>query len=253
MHKNDGKDSNVSLSKRIALVTGGAHRVGAAIARELHSAGMNVAISFNRSRGAADELMTKLNTQRPGSCFVFQSDLGEEGAGRKLVETVNEVAGPIHLLVASAANFEHVAFEDIDRGHLERTMALNTFASVEMAQAARESLAASNGNVVLISGYGVKRPYLGYLPYLLSKYAADGLCRALAMELAPEIRVNAVAPGTVIPPPDYSAEQVGALLAKIPLQKVGSGEAVAEAVRYLASASYVTGQTLYVDGGRTIA
>lgn len=253
MLENNGKDSKSPLSNKLALVTGGAHRVGAAIAKELHRAGMRVAISFNRSKDKAAALQAELNARRAESCVVVQADLGVEGAGRSLVETVQAQAGPLHLLVASAANFERVSFQDITQAHLQRAMALNTFATVEMVQAAQKALIETEGNVVLISGYGVKRPYVNYLPYLLSKHAVDGLCRALALELAPDVRVNAVAPGTVIPPPDYTEAEVAALLAKIPLQKVGSGEAVAEAVAYLATASYVTGQTIYADGGRTLS
>jgi NAD(P)-dependent dehydrogenase (short-subunit alcohol dehydrogenase family) len=118
---------------------------------------------------------------------------------------------------------------------------------------ARDALRASRGSVVFVTCTSATVPYRHYLPYVVSKGAVQKLMRALSIELAPEIRVNAVAPGTVLPPPDMDAELLERLAARAPLARIGTAEDIADAVVYLASAPFVTGQEIIVDGGRTVS
>lgn len=241
----------INLSGKTALVTGAGTRVGAAIAESLGGQGMRVGIAFHRSREGAERVGARIEAAG-GSAVLLQGDLSTLDGARALGDAAVTQLGGLDLLVPSAANFEAVDLEAIDDGHWDRALGLNLRAPFELVQRARESLIARKGAVVFITGYSTRAPYRGYLPYIVSKGAVRQMMRALSLELAPHVRVNAVAPGTVIPPEDYSEEQIARLVERVPLGCVGSGEDVAEAVVYLARAPYVTGQELFVDGGRTL-
>lgn len=237
------------LRGRVALVTGAGQRVGAAIARALGRRGMRVAVHFHRSRAGAEDTAAAVR-EAGGEAELFSADLYDAEAARRLVTEVVAKMGGLELLVPSAANFDAVAFESIAPEHWQRALDLNLLSPFWMAKAAAPSLRASRGSIVFITGYSTQTPYPGYLPYMVSKGGLSQLTRVLALELGPEVRVNAVAPGTVLPPADMSPEQVRALVEPTPLRRVGSAEDVAEAVAYLAGAVYVTGHELRVDGGR---
>ncbi len=160
--------------------------------------------------------------------------------------------GALDLLVLSAANYDAVGIDDVTEREWDRALDLNLSAPFFLSLAALDSLRARHGNIVFITGMGATRPKRGFLPYMVSKGATRQLMRTLALELAPAVRVNAVAPGTVLPPEDLSEDEVAGLVADIPLQRVGSAKAVADAVAHLAQADFVTGQELLVDGGVTI-
>lgn len=242
----------IDLAGKTALVTGAGTRVGAAIAEALGGCGMRVGIAYHRSRDGAERTAAHIESDG-GSALLLQGDLTTPTGARALGTQAVEQLGGIDVLVPSAANFEAVALGAIDDGHWERALGLNLRAPFELVQCARASLVARRGAVVFITGYSTRVPYRGYLPYIVSKGAVRQMMRALSLELAPYVRVNAVAPGTVIPPEDYSEAQIASLVERVPLGCVGSGEDVAEAVVYLARAPYVTGQELFVDGGRTLA
>ncbi|MBO6936683.1 MAG: SDR family oxidoreductase [Deltaproteobacteria bacterium] len=242
----------IDLNGKRALVTGAGVRVGAAIATELGRRGMTVALHYHSSDAGARETAKAIEAAG-GQAALFQADLSDPSAAAALARRVTADLGGLEVLVPSAANFENVALDDIDDGHWERALMLNLRAPFELARAAAPALRASRGAIVFITGFGTEVPYTGYLPYLASKGALRQVMRTLALELAPEVRVNAVAPGTVLPPEDMTAEATEALVSKAPLRKVGAASDVAEAVAYLASAPYVTGQQLLVDGGRSVA
>lgn len=242
----------IDLNGKRALVTGAGVRVGAEIATELGRRGMRVALHYHSSEEGARG--TKAAIERAGGeASLFQADLSSAAEAAELGRRVVAAFGGLEVLVPSAANFENVALEDIDDGHWERALGLNLRAPFELARATTPALRRSAGAIVFITGFGTEVPYTGYLPYLASKGALRQVMRTLALELAPEVRVNAVAPGTVLPPEDMSAEASEALAAEAPLQRIGAASDVAEAVAYLAAAPYVTGQQLVVDGGRSVA
>lgn len=250
MNSDKGKGS-ARLSGQTALVTGAGRRVGAAIARQLGAEGMHVVIAYHRSRQGAEDVAAEI-AEVGGSATLVQGDLSNPDGARALAARVLSQVDGLDLVVPSAANFEQVDLADIDDGHWDRALGLNLRAPYELVAATRQSLASRGGSIVFITGYSTRSPYAGYLPYVVSKGAVRQLMKTLSVELAPHIRVNAVAPGTVLPPPDYSEAEIERLVERVPLGRVGSAEDVAEAVAYLAKASYITGEELFVDGGRTL-
>jgi pteridine reductase len=247
-----GESAGVSsLAGKRALVTGGARRVGRAIALALGSRGMHVAVHHQKSPAAAEETCRTI-AELGGKAFALTADLSEREAARGLMDEAIARLGGLDLFVGNAANFERVRFEDVDDGAYDRALALNLTANVVLAQRAREALRDSRGSIVFITCSSSVTPFRNYLPYVVSKGALRQLMRALALELAPDVRVNAVAPGTVLPPEDLDAKARASLRGHIPLSRFGSAEDVAEAVVYLASAPFVTGLELVVDGGRAL-
>lgn len=237
----------------IALVTGAAVRVGAAIATALADAGHRVWIHHHRSGEAALALAQRLRARNDAVAGVVAADLSDANARAELVATVL-AGGRLDVLVNSAASFERgdlLARTDAD---LERVLRLNLVAPIALVRACARTLgAAPHGCVVnIVDAFG-RAPVPGYLDHCVAKAGLELATRALAIELAP-LRVNAVAPGTVDWPTDprYADAKVRAgVLAQIPLGRIGTPEDVAGAVTYLVGARHVTGHTLVVDGGRT--
>ncbi len=226
--------------------------MGRAIAVALAEAGAHVAVHYYRS-GADAEETCRIIANRGGLATPFQADLSVRAGAEGLVRQVVEALGRLNILVPSAANFERIPLDDVDSAAWDRSMELNLVAPFFLAQAAAAPLRAARGAIVFITCSSTAVPFRHHLPYVVSKGALRQAMRALALELAPEVRVNAVAPGTVLPPPDMSRESVESLAKQVPLQRTGSAEDVARAVVFLATASFVTGQELFVDGGRSLA
>ncbi len=236
---------------RRALVTGAGVRVGRAIALELGAAGMNVALHYHGSHEAAEATRREL-LARGGAASLHQADLREPHAARELMERVVSQLGGLDVLVLSAASFERIAYEELDDDAFARSLQLNLAAPFALAHAATPALRASKGNIVMITCSSASVPFKNHLPYVVSKGALAHLMRTLALELAPLVRVNAVAPGTVLPPEGYPEGAAERLRASIPLGRFGSAEDVARAVRFLADSPFVTGQELVIDGGRSV-
>jgi pteridine reductase len=167
-------------------------------------------------------------------------------------ETIAKL-GQLDVLVPSAASFERVALDAVDDAAWDRTLALNLETPFAMAHRALPELRRTRGSIVMITCTSTRFPFRSHLPYVVAKGALKSLTRVLALEAAPEVRVNAIAPGTVLPPEDMSADELAALGRKIPLGLTGSAEDVADAVVFLASAPWITGQEMVVDGGRVVA
>lgn len=234
-------------SRKVALVTGAGRRVGEAIARALGRAGWDLAIHFHQSRAGAEALAGELEAMGRRTAVVG-GDLSDPEACASVVDQSLAALGQLDLLVASAANFERVPFDEVTAASFDRAMALNVRAPLLLAHRARHALAARRGNIVLLTCTSATLPYPNFVPYVISKGAAKQLMRTLALEMAP-VRVNAVAPGTVIAPESYDEAQKQRLADKTLVGHVGRAEDVAEAVVYLASASFVTGHEILVDGG----
>lgn len=244
--------ATAALDGRIALVTGAGVRVGRAIAIGLADAGAHVAVHYNQSAAAAEETCRTIRAGG-GTATPFQADLATRSAAGTLVHRVVETFGALDVLVPSAANFERVELEDVDETAWDRSLELNLTAPFFLARAAMGHLRRAQGAIVFITCSSTAVPFRDHLPYVVSKGALRQAMRALALELAPEVRVNAVAPGTVLAPTPMSDEEVAALARPIPLQRTGTPEDVARAVVFLATAPFITGQELYVDGGRSLA
>jgi pteridine reductase len=242
----------LSLAGKTALVTGAGTRVGRAIAETLSARGMQLGLHFNRSRKGAEEVLGN-HLDAGGRAELFQANLGVSAEARGLVDRVVTAFGGLDLLVCSAASFERVPYEELDDEAWDRSLNLNSKAQFALAHQSSSALRQSRGSIVFITCASTTVPMRNYLPYVVSKAATKQLMRVLSLELAPDVRVNAVAPGTVLPPDDMDPEVTQRLVGRVPLSRVGEASDVAEAVAYLASAPFVTGQELIVDGGRTVA
>jgi len=242
----------ISLRGKRALVTGAGQRVGQAIALLLGAEGMDVAVHYRESKSGAERTAEQIRSSG-GRAVTLAADLTSRDAARALVDDAVAKLGGLDLLVPSAANFEHVAVDDVDDDAWDRSLDLNLASPFALVRRALPALRQSQGSIVFISCSSATVPMRGFLPYVVSKGAVKHLMKTLALELAPEIRVNAVAPGTVMPPPSYDAAAVQRLSRAIPLGKVGSPQDIARAVVFLASSPFITGHELAVDGGRSVA
>ena len=242
------------LADQVVLVTGAGRRVGAAIARRLHASGASLVLHYRRSATAAAALAADLNQQRPGSVVCVAADLREVDALPDLVETARQAFGGLDALINNASSFFPTPLGQISLADWDDLVGSNFRAPLFLAQAAAPLLAARRGAIVNITDIHAERPLAGYPLYCAAKGALLTLTRALAIEMAPAVRVNAVAPGPIAWPEDAqfapSAQQ--AIIDHTLLKREGRPEDIAAAVHYLLSdAGYVTGQVINVDGGRS--
>ena len=239
----------------VILVTGAARRVGAEIARALHGAGACVAIHYRSSADAANALAAGLNALRPESAASFAADLLDIDALPGLVEAVVQRFGRLDALVNNASSFCATKVGAIDTAAWDDLMGSNLRAPLFLSQAAAPHLERSGGCIVNITDIHAERPLKGYPLYCAAKAGLLGLSRALALELGPRVRANAVAPGPIEWPQgtnDFPPEARTAIIAHTLLKRTGSPADIAQAVKYLIfDAPYVTGQVINVDGGRT--
>jgi pteridine reductase len=243
-----------SLQGRTALVTGAARRVGAAVARRLHGAGANVVLHYRDSAADADKLAAELNGARPKSAATVKAELLAPIAPRALVAAALESFGALDVLVNNASSFFPTALGAIEASHWEELIGSNLRAPLFICQEAAPELARREGAIVNIVDIHAERPLKGYPVYSIAKAGLAALTRSLAIELAPRVRVNGVAPGAIAWPEDgqFPADERERILRSTPLQRVGAPEDIAQAVHFLACAPYVTGQIIAVDGGRSI-
>ncbi len=240
----------------VVLVTGGAKRVGAAIVKRLHDEGWRVAIHYRASAEAADALAATLNALRANSAITVQADLLQTATLPALIKQVIFAYGRLDALVNNASTFYPTAVADFTDADWNTLIGSNLKAPLFLSQAAAPHLKAAQGCIVNITDIHAERPMAGYLIYNVAKAGLRGLTQALARDLAPEVRVNAVAPGPIEWPDDgqISAAERERILDHVPLKREGGAAQIAEAVKYLVcDANFVTGQTINVDGGRSIA
>jgi len=227
--------------RRVALVTGAGTRVGRAVARDLALHGWTVAAHFHRHRPAR-------------GLPAFQADLSLPGGPEELAAAFRARFPRLDLLVCSAAIFERHPLAETDAAVFDAHLALNARAPLLLARALAPLLRRARGSIVNVADVGgALVPWAGYAAYCASKAALASLTETLALELAPRVRVNAVAPGTVLWPASYTVAERRRLAARIPLGRAGRPEDVAQAIRYLAGAPFVTGVVLPVDGGRSLS
>lgn len=240
------------LDRKIALVTGGGIRVGRAIAVALGAAGADVAVHYRGSREGAESAAAEI---RAGGrrTVVVAGDLASPEDCRRIVRESIATLGGLDFLVHSAANFHRATFAETDELLWDSSMNVNARAGFLLASEAAPTLAERRGRVVLVSDFLAEAPARHYLAHSVSKAAVEGLVRALAVELAPEVAVNGVAPGTVLPPEGTTPEEVERLARRVPAKRIGSAEDVAATVVFLcAGPDFLTGQVIRVDGGRSI-
>jgi pteridine reductase len=240
------------LQGKLALVTGGGVRVGRAISIGLAAAGADIAIHYRHSRDEAETAAAEVRSAGRRS-VVLDGDLAKPEDCRRLVAEAIGALGGLDFLVHSAANFHRAPLEETDETLWDSAMDINARAGYLMAREAAPTLRERRGRIVLLSDFLAESPARNYLAHSVSKAAVEGLVRALAIELAPDVSVNGVAPGTVLPPHGTSAEEVERLARRVPAKRIGAAEDVAATVVFLcAGPAFVTGQVIRVDGGRSI-
>lgn len=242
----------LELCARSALVTGGGCRVGSAIAVALGKERMRVAVHYFTSRGGAEHT-AGLIEQAGGHAELIHGDLSDRQVARRVVDEAVERLGGLDLLVLNAAVFERAEYRSIDERAWDRTLELNLTAPWLMAQRATDALRRSRGSIVLVTCAATVVPFRNHLPYIVSKGALRHLMLGLALELGPEVRVNAVAPGLVLFADAPDVNQTMKLGRQTLLERPARPEDVASAVVFLARNESVTGQELVVDGGRVLA
>jgi pteridine reductase len=242
------------LQNRLALITGGARRVGAAMVRELHGAGASVLIHYHGSAAAAQALMEELNRARPGSAAIHCENLLDPDAAAGLVAAALREFGRIDILVNNASTFYATPVGTITTAQWDDLIGTNLKAPLFLAQAAAPSLRTQQGLIINIVDIHALRPLKRHPVYSIAKAGLAMLTRSLARELGPEIRVNGIAPGPVLWPEENMDETLKReIIAKTALKRHGTPQDIARAALFLAKdAPYVTGQIIAVDGGRSI-
>ena len=244
------------MQGKVVLITGGAKRVGAAICRRMHAAGANLMLHYRASAGEARLLQSELNGTRADSVALIQADLLDLKAMPSLVEQTVQRFGRLDALVNNASSFYASPIGDITAAVWDDLMGTNLRAPLFLAQAAAPALRRSQGAIVNIADIHADRPLKNYVVYSVAKSGLVALTRSLARELAPEVRVNAVAPGPILWPDDATFDEVSRqrIISHTLLKREGTPDDVAKAVHFLvAEATYMTGETINVDGGRHIA
>ena len=241
---------SIDLRDRVALVTGGARRLGRAFAEGLAERGMRIAVHYGSAAGEADAVVAAIR-DAGGDAAAFGADLRDAEAAIALPQRVVEHFGQLAVLVNSAAVMERIPVPDTTVGQWDDIIDLNLRAPFFLAQQAAPHLRRSQGRIVNIADLGGLEPWGNYAAHSISKAGVVMLTKVLAVALAPDITVNAIAPGTVLVPDDYDDERREFLSATTPLRRLGTPADAVSALLYLVEhGDFVTGETLIVDGGR---
>ena len=244
------------MQGKVVLVTGGAKRVGAAICRRLHAAGASLALHYRSSEQEAQAVQAELQARRRGSVLSVQADLLDPDALSRLVRHTVRHFGRLDALVNNASSFFATPLGEIDEQHWNDLIGTNLKAPLLLAQAAADELRRNHGAIVNIVDIHAERPMHGHLLYSVAKAGLTALTRALAQEMAPQVRVNAVAPGVIMWPENaewLDEEQRRKIIAHTLLKREGEPDDVARTVLFLLNdAPYITGQVIAVDGGRSV-
>ena len=243
-----------TLEGKVAVVTGGARRIGASIARTLHHEGMKLVIHYHESADAARELQAELHHHRSDSVLLVGTDLLDPAKLEKLVSQATTEFGQLDVLVNNASSFYPTPIGQTTDKQWEELIGVNLKAPYFLSQAAAGALTESNGCIINLVDIYAERPLKNYPIYNVAKAGLIGLTRTLARELGPEVRVNAVSPGAILWPEgdvDEIAQQ--RLISRTPLKRTGNPTDIAQTVLFLVrDAEFLTGQIVNVDGGRSI-
>jgi len=248
------QDNTVSSGAQVALITGGAHRIGAVIARRLHEEGLNLVLHYRHSAEAARALQTVLNTQRPNSVELIQSDLLNVDAVEELIMRAASHWGRLDILVNNASSFYPTTIGSVTPAVWEDLIGTNLRAPFFLAQAAAPFLQKVGGSIVNIVDIHADRPLKNHPVYSIAKAGLVMLTKAMARELGPHVRVNAIAPGAILWPEAGLAEEAKLeIIRRTALKRQGHPQDIANTLVFLVrDADYITGQVITVDGGRSL-
>jgi len=242
------------MSAGVALVTGGARRIGKAVAEELHRSGFDTVVHYRRSRREAGAVVARLNEERPGSALAVGADLSRPEEVQRLASRALAFRGRLDVLVNNASLYQCTPLAEIGARDWDAFVAVHLQAPLALACQTASALRLARGCIVNLLDLYAYKPLPEHALYCVTKAGMAMLTRCLAAELAPEVRVNAVAPGAILwPEGDADRQRQQEILAGIPLRRTGEPRDVAAAVRYLIEeARYTTGEVLYLDGGRRL-
>lgn len=243
------------LTDKTALVTGAAHRLGAQIARTLHQNGANLIIHYRSSASAAQALVQELNQQREDSARCVAADLSVADEIDGLAQQACSAFGGLDLLINNASSFYATPLGDINQQAWDDLVSSNFKAPLFLSQACHAALKKNRGCIINMIDIYASRPLAQHSVYCSAKAANQMLVKSLALEMAPEVRVNGIAPGAILWPATDSADdqkQQQAILQQVPLKRLGSTRAITDCLLMLANNDYITGEIIRVDGGRSL-
>jgi len=243
-----------SNDSRVVLITGAAQRLGAATARELHGRGWRILVHCRQSREKADELAAELNVKRPQSCTVLQADLAQDAEVLKLASAAQAVWSRVDALINNASSFYPTPIGSATTENWDDLFSSNARAPFFLAQALAPELRRQQGAIINMLDIHAERPLREHTLYCMAKAASAMMTQALARELAPDIRVNGIAPGAILwPSLGGNTTMQEKVLAGIPMQRLGEPSDIARTIAFLLEgAPYITGQIIAVDGGRSL-
>jgi len=236
------------------FVTGGAKRIGKAIIELFAKEQWKVIIHYNKSKSDAEDLATKINSNNDNSAFIVRGDLDNAEDVQSIISSVNSISETLDLLVNNASTFYPTPIEEISNDHWNRLIGSNLKGPLFLIQGFQEKLKNSEGSIINITDTNLTKGVANFSIYSAAKAGLESITKGLAKELAPEIKVNAIAPGAMLEPPDitWTENQKNKVIESIPLKKMGAEQDIAEAVYFLACANYITGQIIKIDGGRSL-
>ena len=236
------------------FITGAAKRIGKEIALCFSEMGWNIIIHYNSSKNDAQVLADEINGANPDSAITVQGNLDVKEDVEKVINIVRDAFPTIDLLINNASTFYPTPIEDISEEHWDKLVGSNLKGPLFLIKGLKDKLKESKGSIINITDTNLSKGVANYSIYSAAKAGLESITKGLARELAPDIKVNAIAPGAMLEPPDvtWTEEQKSKVISSIPLNRMGSEKDISEAVKFLAKSSYITGQIIKVDGGRSL-
>ena len=236
------------------FITGAAKRIGKQIALTFKELGWNIIIHYNSSKNDAQVLADEINGTNPDSAITVQGNLDVKEDVEKVINEVRDAFPTIDLLINNASTFYPTPIEDISEEHWDKLVGSNLKGPLFLIKGLKDKLKESKGSIINITDTNLSKGVANYSIYSAAKAGLESITKGLARELAPDIKVNAIAPGAMLEPPDvtWTEEQKSKVISSIPLNRMGSEKDISEAVKFLAKSNYITGQIIKVDGGRSL-
>ena len=240
--------------KKTIFITGAAKRIGKEIALCFSEMGWNIIIHYNSSKNDAQVLADEINGNNPDSAITVQGNLDVKEDVEKVINIVRDAFPTIDLLINNASTFYPTPIEDISEEHWDKLVGSNLKGPLFLIKGLKDKLKESKGSIINITDTNLSKGVANYSIYSAAKAGLESITKGLARELAPDIKVNAIAPGAMLEPPDvtWTEKQKSKVISSIPLNRMGSEKDISEAVKFLAKSSYITGQIIKVDGGRSL-
>ena len=240
--------------KKTIFITGAAKRIGKEIALCFSEMGWNIIIHYNSSKNDAQVLADEINGTNPDSAITVQGNLDVREDVEKVINEVRDAFPTIDLLINNASTFYPTPIEDISEEHWDKLVGSNLKGPLFLIKGLKDKLKESKGSIINITDTNLSKGVANYSIYSAAKAGLESITKGLARELAPDIKVNAIAPGAMLEPPDvtWTEEQKNKVISSIPLNRMGSEKDISETVKFLAKSNYITGQIIKVDGGRSL-